>query len=429
MKLKIDEWIESNKFSMTVNVLLKDSSLCYKAGANRASLLFSYLGFLTILKERIINANKPQNYIEGEWNTLIFKINNEDKWEEAVFDSTQQRAKIDHVTKAITRDPIFSIKDDIREQIKYWKNRRNDCAHFKENNIDYYHVESFWAFMESNLSKITVEGGLNTLINKIKDHFNPILTPQNKDFSHLVKDIEHSVEPAKLNEFWDSFIIPDEWDISLSATRKKFLKECFRISSDIVKESIVKKLKDNIYYMIDFLDSYPELILNFDFSNQEVRKLWSVEIKKSNNVIGLYTSLLRNVLIPRDEINDANKAVINQIKDYSPNALEHHTLEINKFFNAFKSEVIDNNNFIGFKSYEWVNDRANLISSIIKYYPADKEILVKLAEHYEQRYNSEWLLKRFDYLIENGDQFTDAYKSIKQSKNITIPNNLEKYFA
>lgn len=429
MKLKIDEWIESNKFSMTVNVLLKDSSLCYKAGANRASLLFSYLGFLTILKERIISANKPQNYIEGEWNNLISKINNEDKWEEAVFDSTQQRAKINQETKAITRDPIFSIKDDAREQIKYWKNRRNDCAHFKENNIDYYHVESFWAFMESNLSKITVEGGLNTLINKIKDHFNPILTPQNKDFSHLVKDIEHSVEPAKLSEFWDSFIIPNDWDVSLSTTRKKFLKECFRISSDIVKESIVKKLKENIYYMIDFLDSYPDLILNFTFSNQEVRKLWSVEIKKSNNVIGLYVSLLRNALIPREEINDANKNVIKLIKGYSPNALEHYTLERNNFFNAFKSEILDNGNFVGFKSYEWVNYRADLISGIIKYYPADKEILVKLTEHYEQGYNSEWLLKRFDYLIENGDQFTDAYKVIKQSENITIPTSLEKYFA
>jgi len=429
MKLKIDEWIESNKFSMTVNVLLKDSSLCYKAGANRASLLFSYLGFLTILKERIISANKPLNYIEGEWNSLISKINNEDKWEEAVFDSTQQKAKINQATKAITRDPVFSIKDDTREQIKYWKNRRNDCAHFKQNNIDYYHVESFWAFMESNLSKITIEGGLNTLINKIKDHFNPILTPQNKDFSHLVRDIEHSVEPVKLTEFWDSFMIPDDWDIRLSATRKKFLKECFRISSNIVKESIVKKLKDNIYYMIDFLDSYPELILNFDFSNQEVRKLWSVEIKKSNNVIGLYASLLRNALIPIEEINEANIAVINHIKDYSPNALEHHTLKSNNFFDAFKSEIVDNNNFVGFKSYLWVNDRADLISGIIKYYPADKEILVRLSEHYEQGNNSEWLLKRFDYLIDNGDQFTDAYKAIKQSENITIPTNLEKYFA
>ncbi|MGS4347112.1 hypothetical protein ACKUSY_16290 [Myroides odoratus] len=429
MKLKIDEWIENNKFSMNVNLLLKDSSLCYKAGANRASLLFSYLGFLTILKERIISANMPQNYTEGDWNNLISKINNEDKWEEAIFDSTQQKTKIDQATNKIIKDSIFSIKDDIREQIKYWKNRRNDCAHFKENNIDYYHVESFWAFMESNLSKITVEGGVNTLINKIKDHFNPTLTPPNKDLSHLVMDIEHSIEPTKLAEFWDSYIIPIDLDIRLSTTRKKFLKECFRISSDVVKESIVKKLKDSIYYMIDFLDSYPELVLNFNFNSQEVRKLWKVDIRKSNNVIVLYSSLLRNALIPRAEIIEANEAIINHIKDYSPSAIDHKTMESNNFFNTFKSEILGNSNFVGFNSYLWVNARADLISGIIKNYPADKEILIKLSEHYEQAYNSEWLLKKFDYSVENGDSFINAYKTIKESENIDIPTNLEKYFT
>lgn len=429
MKLKIDDWIEQNKFSKAVNILLKDSSLCYKAGAYRASLLFSYLGFLTILKERIISANKPQNYIEGEWNSLISKIRNEDKWEEAIFDSTQQKVKIDQSTKDIIRDPIFSIKDDIREQIKYWKNRRNDCAHFKENNIDYYHIESFWAFLESNLSKITIEGGLNTLINKIKDHFNPILTPPNEDFTHLIKDIEHSVEPSKLSDFWDKFIIPSEWDVRLSASRKRFLKECFRISSDVVKDSIIGKLKENKYYLIDFLDTYPELLTSFNFTSQEVRKLWSLDLAKSNNAIGILASLLRNGLIPKEQIAEANKSVMNRIEDYSPNAMEHHTLEVNGFFTAFKSEIIENPSFTGFRSFLWVNSRADLISGIIKSFPADKETLVKLSDHYNQDYSSEWLLQRFDFYIENGDQFAERYKTLVQNNNLDLSKKLEKYFA
>ncbi|WP_442845014.1 hypothetical protein [Leeuwenhoekiella sp. H156] len=429
MKLKIDDWIEQERFSIAVNVLLKDSSLCYKAGAYRASLLFSYLGFLTILKERIISANKPQNYIEGEWNSLITKIRNEDKWEEAVFDSTQQKVKIDQSTKDILRDPVFSIKDDTREQIKYWKNRRNDCAHFKENNIDYYHIESFWAFLESNLPKITIEGGLNTLINKIKDHFNPILTPPDKDFTYLVKDIEHSVEPSKLSDFWDKFIVPSEWDFRLSKTRKSFLKECFRISTEVVKDSIVDKLKENKYYLIDFLDTNPELLSNFNFTSQEIRKLWSLDLSNSNNPIGILASLLRNALIPMDQIEEANKSVLNRIEDYSPNVMEHHTLENNNFLSAFKSEIIENSSFIGFQSYLWVNHRADLISGIIKSFPADKDIIVKLSKHYDQDYSSEWLLQRFDYHIDNGDQFAEKYRVLVQNENLSLSKKLEKYFA
>lgn len=428
MKLKIDTWIENNKFSMVVNILLKDSSLCYKAGAYRASLLFSYLGFLTILKERIISANKPQIYSEHNWGSLILKLKNEDQWEKAVFESTQQKAKINQA-KEITQDVIFSIKDDIREQIKYWKNRRNDCAHFKENNIDYYHIESFWAFMESNLPKITIEGGLNTLINKIKDHFDYTLTPPNKDFSHLIRDIEHSVEPSKLDEFWDSFITPSRWNSSLSISKRKFLKECFRISSDTVKNSIISKLREKYYYMMGFLDTYPELLIRFNLNDKEIRKFWTVDLNDSSNPIGLYTSLLRNALIPKEEINDANKLVIKLLKEYSPTLIEHNILNNNLFFKAFKLEIIENSKFIGYKSYLWVNEKADIISGFIEHYPADKDIIIKLSEHYNQGYNSEWLLKRLDNVLEEGKKITLDYKTIIQSENIVLPESLNKYFA
>ncbi|MEN5231523.1 IS3 family transposase [Sphingobacterium faecium] len=58
-----------------------------------------------------------------------------------------------------------------------------------------------------------------------------------------------------------------------------------------------------------------------------------------------------------------------------------------------------------------------------------EQILIKLNEHYQQDYNLEWLLKRFDYLIKNRDKFTDSYKAIKKSENINLPTILEKYFA
>src|SRR3954471_9209694 len=129
MKLRIENWIDNSNFSEDVNVLFTDAVTCYKAGANRASLLFSYLAFLTILKERIIGATKPNLYPQGEWDIIILKLQNEDLWEAIVFDATQQQEKIDQATKQRTKDPIFNLNDNLRLQIKYWKDRRNDCAH------------------------------------------------------------------------------------------------------------------------------------------------------------------------------------------------------------------------------------------------------------------------------------------------------------
>jgi len=432
MKLKIDEWITENKFSDVVNVLLSDSSLCYKAGAYRASLLFSYLGFLTILKERIIKANKPNIYLQTDWQTLINQLSNEDKWEEAVFTATQQKPKIDQTTKAVTKDAIFAIREELREQIKYWKNRRNDCAHFKDNNIDHYHVESFWAFLESNLPKITIEGGMNTLINRIKDHFNPNLTPPNKDFTYLVKEIEHSVETSRLREFWEVFLAKSPYDIRLSDKKKEFLKSCFSNCTEVIVNSILEvlRLNENRSLRLDFFDAYPEILVRFNFSTKETREFWKTELCDTRNTLSIFVTLLRNGLIPKVEVDEANRLVINLLLEhrYSPSSDDHYLLLGNNFFDAFKKEVLEGHNFIGYGSYPWVNHRADFIFDIMRTYPADKFFIEKLSEHYSQSYYSGWLLERFDRASENGDTFFDGYKSLVQKENIQLPTNLVGYF-
>jgi hypothetical protein len=210
MKLKFEEWLESQKFSDSVHGLFKESIICYKSGAYKASVLFSYLGFLTILKERILNANKPALFPQGEWDYLIIRLQNEDSWESNVYDATQQKEKIDN-SKTKTKDAIFSINESLRLQITYWKDRRNDCAHNKNNKISNSHVETFWSFLESNLSKITIEGGINSLLNKLRKHYDSTITPANKDVTPLIIEIESSINYIDLKVFWEqAFEIVDE---------------------------------------------------------------------------------------------------------------------------------------------------------------------------------------------------------------------------
>jgi hypothetical protein len=102
--------------------------------------------------------------------------------------------------------PIFNINDDIRQQIKYWKDRRNDCAHFKTNDIEAHHTESFWSFVKSNLAKISIEGGKESLLNKFEKHFDTTFTPPDADFSPLVKEIDESVEINELSNLWSELI-------------------------------------------------------------------------------------------------------------------------------------------------------------------------------------------------------------------------------
>ncbi|MGB3343983.1 MAG: hypothetical protein WBA61_08735 [Aequorivita sp.] len=361
MKLRIENWIDNNNFSEDVNVLFTDGVTCYKAGANRASLLFSYLAFLTILKERIIAGAKPNLFPQGEWDKIISKLQNEDLWETSVFDATQQQEKIDSITKERTKDPIFNINSNLRFQIKYWKDRRNDCAHYKDNIIDTFHIEAFWAFIESNVSKITIEGGMQSLINKIYKHFDPTITPPDKDITPLIQEIEFSVERSKLKYFWELLLKNDEWDFDLSKRKQELISKSLEANKCFINDSLIAIVKANKYYLKDFLSNHPDKILNFNFNEEEVRKFWKTQLASCNNILGLYTSFLRNGLIPQNEIKEANKTVLSAIREYSPTINEHQVLSVNGILDTFKELIIDNSNFIGYRSYLWVNDRADII--------------------------------------------------------------------
>lgn len=429
MKLRIENWIDNSKFSQDANILFKDAVTCYKSGANRASLLFSYLAFLTILKERIIGGTKPNLFEESYWNNLISKLQNENLWEANVFEATQQKERINQATKQRTRDPIFNINEDLRSQIKYWKDRRNDCAHYKDNIIDTFHVESFWAFMESNMSKITIEGGMQSLINKIHKHFDPTITPPDKDITPLIREVEFSVDRSKLKKFWEALLHSGEFDFDLSKRKQELISKSLEVNNDLVNDSLIAIVKSNKFHLKDFLSNYPDKISNFNFNEQEVRKFWKTQLTSGNNILGLYTAFLRNGLIPQNEVAEANKTILTAIREYSPSTIEHQVLSGNGFLDTFKESILNNSNFIGHKSYLWVNDKADIISGVIRNYPADKDIIMRIVDHYNQRDNSDWLLERFNNIFIEGNNLTDEYKNILQTNNVVIPVKLKGYFS
>jgi hypothetical protein len=78
VKLEFENWVESQGFTQEVKDLFNESILCYKASAYRASLLYSYLAFQTILKLRILEATKPEHYHEKAWEAICNNLRKEE---------------------------------------------------------------------------------------------------------------------------------------------------------------------------------------------------------------------------------------------------------------------------------------------------------------------------------------------------------------
>lgn len=420
MKIKVEYWIDKSKFSDNVNILLKDAIICYKSGAFRASLLFSYLGFMTILKERIISANKPTLFPQGEWDVLVRKIQNEDTWEANVFDSTQQQGKLDPATKTRIKDPIFSINDNLRLQIKYWKDRRNDCAHYKDNKIDNYHVESFWAFIESNLSKITIEGGFNSILNKFKKHYDVTFTPPNSDVTPLLNEIESSVDKHDLALFWKHVItlIDPHYSFFADIRCLNFIENVFIETTVDLQQSLVDFLKTEDDLLLSFLSSYPSRILTLNYSSAEIRNFWKTKLLIPSNILDIYARMLLNNLIPKNEIDEAHEFIFDKISSYTDNDETHIILKDNKFDKIVNKISFEDDKFSGFM---WVNSKADFFRDFFKMYPLSEKAVEKICIEFNMGNHSFWLAERLDKMFSENPDKLDEFKNITNTKGYSLP--------
>lgn len=413
MKLQIENWISEKGYSNNINKLFEESIICYRNSAYRASLLFSYMGFLTIIKETIIKSNIPTGFTQPEWDSLIIKVNDDDKWEKEVFEALIRTTK-----------PIFPLKEDLRLQIRFWKDRRNDCAHFKNNEIESHHTEAFWSFIKSNIPKITVEGGMETLLNKFEDHFDQTKTPPNSDFTNLVREIENSVSTTEYHDFFKRvekriynirFYSPDVHPVYC---------KILDITSPAIQESLIDYLKqENID--INFLASFPDKVTQLGYSPTDIREIWKsrmYNVASNINPYNIYSGLLRNNCIPNEQIEEAHREIFNKFHqvDYHrlPEEKDIATLKANRFFDIIFKIAIEEQNL---SSYLWVNNKCDIIISFFENYPLNIETVKCICNMAASRNPSEWLIRELKTSFINTPELKTKFQEFAEANEITLP--------
>jgi len=416
MKLLFEEWCIQKRFSTNVMALFGEAFTCYKSAAYRASLLFSYLAFLTILKEVIIKSTKPTVIPQGRWDKIVCLLQNDDTWEKTVYDELINGAA-----------PIFNINEDLRQQIKYWKDRRNDSAHFKTNNIEAHHTDSFWSFVKSNLLKITIEGGKESLLNKFKKHFDRTFTPSGADVAPLIQEIDESVKVSELTTFWEElFEKIDEWGfIGGESGSTMVVNKVFECCSDPIKETLSIFLKDNKYDLM-IIRLYPDKINYLNYTPEEVRQIWQTRIIKNDNksiAFSIYGTLLRNSLIPQTEIREANEHMIECLTDNRPyDDVTHMALYANGFGDLLFEIAIHTKRLRDW--YHWVNPRADMIAYYIEKYPLREETVEVICEMYSRDNYSHWLGGRLERIFNDNADKKDEFHNIATKRGFKIPKDL-----
>ncbi|EIM72917.1 hypothetical protein A3SI_19066 [Nitritalea halalkaliphila LW7] len=412
MQLKIEKWIVEQKLSAKITPLFDEAIKSYKASAYKASLLFSYLGFMTILKERIIKSQLPPGFPQKLWDKLKTDVQNTEVWDKKVFDSTQR----------IDPSKIYPISDTLRREVVYWKDRRNDCAHFKHEKIDYHHVESFWSFLETNLSKFTVNGGKASLLRKFKDHFDFTITPPDKEINSLIIEVESAVDVSELKLFFSD--IESELDDILDHYHFKVYNEILGYYKNQIADELIEYIKYDDARLLDFIRKYPDKILCLNLDEVFIRDLWYTKLFSNTfDDFKVYTSLLQNNLIRPQDIEEANQKIVRRLTTQTPDTYSKTVLECNGFYDKLKDKIFPES---GIPTYAAANQITQQIIHYIENFDLDESIVTAICKTFNRPYIPNVLQDKLRTYFRNRPGKKQEFNNVVNGiSDLKIPDSLD----
>ncbi len=426
MKIGFEIWIKEQHLPNEAVNLFNEAILCYKISAYRASLLMSYLGFQSVLRYRLITApEKPDGIDKGWWDKNILKnLNDEKNWDSTVFSSIQKN----------NEKQIFLISDDIRREVTYWKDRRNDCAHAKDNIINYSHVEAFWLFIESHLAKFMVDGGKAGLLDKIKKHYDKTRTPPNTDVSYLIRDIPHAMNSREIPQFLSEVykMLNEEFYMFLEINERHetypFWKHLANCTVEDVRNGFYDFVKSDWVIFYDFINTFPNKFNEIASDKDFIRQFWTDKIWMFfqcdyASAWQIIKSLIENRIIPEDEIDDFVKKLNRKVKKNPPAEIMPLLLKT-KYFGHMKESLFESReistppNGIHYANSNWKR---------IRFYITN----IGLDELVVKELNSGYLAASYgtffegmEGLFEKDGDFTNEYKKIVEACGLTMPSDL-----
>lgn len=376
MKLGFEKYIETENLTKESLELYKESIICYKAGAYRASLIMSYLAFLESIKNKIMVAEKPTGVFQGDWKTIKNKIQIEDEWDRNTFEVlTQEDLEIKNGTVTIKKK-VFTLSPPLKRELEYWRDRRNDCAHYKKNQITSAHIESFWSFISSNYKKINIYGSREALLKKLDDYINLNIKIEDQRVKEILKKLGHEVKNE--NEAEEVILAIEllmEGDNNPWFFYEDEMADILCYLVDLGNENMVKGIEKYLKSkgsIVSFLKKDIQNLIKLEIPDNLILKLWKQELDKipKNKLCALASLLLNNGLIMEVDKEAFKKEIANRLTYSELDEIQFKILEDNGILEMFLTSKV-------YSCYDF--NRWNIYNSFI-FYLLEKTKSLKLLK-------------------------------------------------
>lgn len=414
LKLDFEKYIDMVVKSKDARELYNESIVCYKAGAYRASYLMSYLGFMESVRYKIMNSNKPETYSPERWERDVsHKISSEEIWDKNVFEILIR-----------TKDPIFNISEGLRTQLFYWKDRRNDCAHFKENEISYSHIEAFWLFIRSNFEKLSVNGNVEDLWNKFKVHFDNSKTIPGTSYDHLIDECIRILDKKSTKNFvekiFENFKINDYFNVSKMDVEEIIYKILIQ-NDNVINDEIVSWIKSNEKnFKFKIIKEYPKLLDYFDLDESEIRYFWYEKLDaRYEKELDIICYLINRGSIREEEKTELLlKLLTNCYSEISKDNFE--CLKQYGFFEFFGA-----NAFGKISNFDWANSHRDIILFYIETFGLQEIVVKNICLEFNQSQHAWHLRDALNEFFKKNTTKKEEFIEIARENYFSLPNEIE----
>lgn len=270
--------------------ILNDAIRCYRNGIARPALTLSYIAFIQAVRDNLLKSDMPKGFNEPRWKACMSKLRQENAWDEQVISCIKCRDK----------PPYFELTDSLRDDVCYWRNRRNDCAHYKDSEITLSHVAAFWVFIMDNYNKFTPIGSLMQSVNDYKRHYNVSITPKGTSTEVIFKRLCLAIKTED-----DLLLFLKETDFCMEYEEQAQLLHDLlmdeRHKSKVISLLTVKLKRVKMYLALKPADVSVVLGNNPEMT----RKFWYEDFMLFASCANVYVEMLRAKMIPQGEIKES----------------------------------------------------------------------------------------------------------------------------
>lgn len=309
--------------------ILNDAIRCYRNGIARPALMLSYIAFIQAVRDNLLKSDMPKGFNEPRWKACMSKLRQENAWDEQVISCIKCR----------DNPPYFELTDSLRDDVCYWRNRRNDCAHYKDSEITLSHVAAFWVFIMDNYNKFTPIGSLMQSVNDYKRHYNVSITPKGTSTEVIFKRLCLAIKTED-----DLLLFLKETDSCMEYEGQAQLLHDL-LMDERHKSKVISLLTINLKRVKMYLALKPADVSVVLGNNPEMtRKFWYEDFMLFASCANVYVEMLRAKMIPQGEIKESLdmflKHEYKRSAFYLDNPEDFNVLKENGLYDIFIEEYL-----------------------------------------------------------------------------------------